>query len=378
MKSTICWLSNWGQSQAFVCTPVRHVCGTERLNAPPIWTISGTKCGISRALKSWAHQSGHHSLLKESSTRGWRTRQSCGKPFHGSRTCSRAGKSFSSARVCAATTFCELCPPSQSAHYAAEHDEGTQRTMRALLGDIPGSDQEKQDAARLATLPMRLGGLGLRAAVRMAPAAYWASWADALPMLQERLPVEAQNAVNVLDGHADAEGCLGEVREAAAGLDRQGFIGDLSGEHFRWEQDPLHRPTLNLVNGHTVGNTTRLPLPSSVAFAQSSSSYQAHLRSHSGSGCSHVLLGCPTRPEFKIEPGMFRVLILERLRVPLPVTEAWCECGAPLDCQGHHRAACPHSGRLRTRALAPERTLARVCREAGATVRWNLYACAFH
>ena len=34
-------------------------------------------------------------------------------------------------------------PPSQSAHYAAEHDEGMQRTMRALLGDIPGGDQEK-------------------------------------------------------------------------------------------------------------------------------------------------------------------------------------------------------------------------------------------
>ena len=34
-------------------------------------------------------------------------------------------------------------------------------------------------------------------------------------------------------------------------------------------------------------------------------------------------------------------------------------------------AACPHSGRLRTRAAAPERTLARVCREARASVRFN-------
>ena len=40
--------------------------------------------------------------------------------------------------------------------------------------------------------------------------------------------------------------------------------------------------------------------------------------------------------------------------------------------QGCHRAACPQSGRLRTRAVAPERTLARVCREAGATVRHNV------
>ena len=39
--------------------------------------------------------------------------------------------------------------------------------------------------------------------------------------------------------------------------------------------------------------------------------------------------------------------------------------------QGRHRAACPHMGMLRTRALAPERTVARVCRAAGATVRCN-------
>ena len=106
-------------------------------------------------------------------------------------------------------------------------------------------------------------------------------------------------------------------------------------------------------------------------FAQSCPAHQAHLHSHSGSGCSHLLHGCPTRPEYKIDPVLFRVLVLERLRVPLPVTEARCECGAALDSKGRHRAACTHSGRLRTRALGPERTLARVCREAGASVRCN-------
>ena len=37
-----------------------------------------------------------------------------------------------------------------------------------------------------------------------------------------------------------------------------------------------------------------------------------------------------------------------------------------------HRAACPRSGRLRSRAVAPERTMARICREAGAIVRVNV------
>ena len=67
---------------------------------------------------------------------------------------------------------------------------------------------------------------------------------------------------------------------------------------------------------------------------QSCAADQAHLRSHSGPGASDVLCGCPSKPEFRIEPGLL-------------------------------------SGRLKTRGLAPERTLARVCREAGATVRYN-------
>ena len=82
-----------------------------------------------------------------------------------------------------------------------------------------------------------------------------------------------------------------------------------------------------------------------------------------------MLQGCPTRPEFK-NLASSACEKKKKLRVPLPVTEARCECGV-LDCRGRHRAGCPHSGRLCTGALAPERTLARVCREADATVRCN-------
>ena len=65
----------------------------------------------------------------------------------------------------------------------------------------------------------------------------------------------------------------------------------------------------------------------------------AHVRSHAGAGASDVLHGAPTGPEFKVEPHLFRTLVLERLRLPLPVTEAFCECGSPLDVWGRHRAA---------------------------------------
>ena len=72
--------------------------------------------------------------------------------------------------------------------------------MASLLGEIPGEDAEKEDARRLATLPMRVGGLGLRSASRMAPGAFWASWADALAMLHKRLPVVTEGAVSALEG----------------------------------------------------------------------------------------------------------------------------------------------------------------------------------
>ena len=106
--------------------------------------------------------------------------------------------------------------------------------MASLLGEIPGEDAVKEDARRLATLPMRLGGLGLRSASRMAPGAFWASWADALAMLHKPLPVVTEGAVSALEGRDALQGCLGKLQWAS------------------------------LVNGHTVGNTTRLPLPSTT------------------------------------------------------------------------------------------------------------------
>ena len=101
---------------------------------------------------------------------------------------------------------------------------------------------------------------------------------------------------------------------------------------------------------------------------------QAHLRSHSGRNAGAALAFAPTAPEFIIAPHLFRVLVLERLHLPLPITEAVCEgCGAPVDIHGHHRAACMRTGRVKKRAMPAERVLARVFREAGARVRFNAF-----
>ena len=69
----------------------------------------------------------------------------------------------------------------------------------------------------------------------------------------------------------------------------------------------------------------------------------------------------------------FRVLLLRRLRLPLPHTPARCRRQQPFDTFGDHRAACPRSGTLRSRGAALERAVARICREAGATVSTNVF-----
>ena len=80
-----------------------------------------------------------------------------------------------------------------------------------------------------------------------------------------------------------------------------------------------------------------------VVLAQSSAADQAHVCSHSGPCASQVLIRCPTSPEFEVEPHLFRTVELNRLRFPLMITEARCECGGSLDCRGKHRGACRDS-----------------------------------
>ena len=79
----------------------------------------------------------------------------------------------------------------------------------------------------------------------------------------------------------------------------------------------------------------------------------------------------PSAAEFVIEPTTFRTLLLERLNLPLQIVEKRCACGELLDSKGRHRAACTASGRVRSRAVATERCVQRICREAGAIVQPN-------
>ena len=100
-----------------------------------------------------------------------------------------------------------------AAEYSHMHDEGIWTTAQSLLREIPGSEAEVNDTKQVATLLMRMGGLGLRSAVRCADAAYWAYWADALHT--ERNPAVADTVEESLSRDEEpSEDCLVELRRA--------------------------------------------------------------------------------------------------------------------------------------------------------------------
>ena len=96
------------------------------------------------------------------------------------------------------------------------------------------------------------------------------------------------------------------------------------------------------------------------------------LRSQSPPYTCIALSAAPSNFLNRIEPALFRVLLIWRLRLPLPLSSRLCRCGRPLDSFGHHRAVCARAGVLGRRGFAIESTGARICREAGDRVTVNM------
>ena len=83
-----------------------------------------------------------------------------------------------------------------------EHDEQIWRCFSTLLG----VNLEAPDAhAKASTsLPLVIGGLGLRSASRLRDAAHWGNWADTLKMVHERHPMVAGVILRALAVRSEA------------------------------------------------------------------------------------------------------------------------------------------------------------------------------
>ena len=73
---------------------------------------------------------------------------------------------------------------------------------------------------------------------------------------------------------------------------------------------------------------------------------RAHFRSLSWLKVGVVLAHCYAGLEYSNQPHLFRTLFLERMSLPLQLTESRCEgCRSHLDALGHHRTVCTCSGK---------------------------------
>ena len=75
--------------------------------------------------------------------------------------------------------------PELVAEFAVGHDQGMWQCLQTIL-NIP--EESTALTRAIISLPLSLGGLGLRSATRTSLSAWWASWADTLPMIHARHP----------------------------------------------------------------------------------------------------------------------------------------------------------------------------------------------
>ena len=114
-------------------------------------------------------------------------------------------------------------PPSLADNYSKEHDKGMWETLVSLLGREDLKNSSDAALTALATLPLRMGGCGLRSATRTNAAAYWASWADTLAMMQGRCPALTEVFCRELETENSAARSLREATAAQNTLQAEGF-----------------------------------------------------------------------------------------------------------------------------------------------------------
>ena len=165
-------------------------------------------------------------------------------------------------------------------------------------------------------------------------------------------------------GQRSLEGCLEELAESTRKLDDEGFLTQLRAQvtgHLRWTL--MVNPASGKVGSVGVSSVSDSHFRTRTLLLHRTAARRAHLRSHSGRNAGAALAHAPTAPENTIPPHLFRTLILERLQLPLQITESLCEgCQGPLDPLGRHRASCTCSGRIKKRATPTERTAAHLPR----------------
>ena len=232
---------------------------------------------------------------------------------------------------------------------------------------------------RWGVCPCTWEGLGLRSAVRTAPAAHWGSWADCLHTISERHAHIAHTVTDALiSPSAAAVHLTGAVRSRAS-LPENGFVcpewtalveGLQPNQPGRDEVDPAdHSHGWQFFAAQRVEHHFR----AETVWPRLAPTEQALWRSQSGPMSGVAFSAVPSSPTHSPCAAALPRVDASPSLAPLPLTSRTCRCGRPLDLCGHHRAACPRAGVLGSRGFSVESVAARVCQEAGAGVSTNLF-----
>ena len=162
-----------------------------------------------------------------------------------------------------------------------------------------------------ATLPLSLGGLGLRSAMRTRVPAHWSSWTDCLPMVHSCHPDIATRLVVQLEGHPTTP-CLAAAVDTARQL-----VGVRGFEPPSWRALLSARPPPRNIDDfepgsrrpgwqHEASSRTEQQFRDMLFAARLSPSAQATIRSQGGPGAGMALMTCPTCRITTIPPQLFR------------------------------------------------------------------------
>ena len=225
--------------------------------------------------------------------------------------------------------------------------------------------------------PDSLGGWGLRSALRTRQAAYWASWADTLSMVRGRHRAVADTMVTSL---TDGIGPPSFVSAERARRDLSGVMEFEPPTWLEWRMERARHPRPRTRTPsdwragwqHEAASRVEAHHRASVIYPGADERERALVRSQSGPLAGVPFSTVSRNYDTRLEPHLFTVLLLRRLRLPLPPTVHLCRCGSQQDSFGHHRAACAQGGWLARRGFAVEIAAAKVRREAGARVSSNI------
>ena len=141
-----------------------------------------------------------------------------------------------------ANFFIRTVSPSLTHAFAAQHDAQIWSCFCTLVGVDPGAIACSAKAA--SNLPLAMGGLGLRSAVKLRHAAYWASWVDPIK-IADRHPEIAGTIIRAVHAELEAPSVQAIVTSQRC-LERDGFVcpswEDLAtgevGAAFEEDEDP--------------------------------------------------------------------------------------------------------------------------------------------